>query len=77
MASVTTTEDFCITISEAMMLFGKSKRAVDWAIWKDWVKARQALKGDIWLISYASCVKFWGQPVMPHFVEQMRMDYHG
>lgn len=62
MALVTVDDDFTITLGEACLLWGLTKRKVEWAVWRYQVKARQSVVGHAWLISYRSCVTLWGQP---------------
>ena len=67
---------FPITIKEACKIFGKSKRQVQWAIWRDNIKARQCLLSSSWILDYNSCVEFWGNPLESALVAEVRMDWH-
>jgi len=70
------TDSFCITIIEASFIFGKTRYQVEFAIWRDDIKARQAYGSRQWILDYASCVRFFGQPLNNQLVEQIRMDWN-
>lgn len=70
-------KDFSIAHKEAELLFGKSKKQVEWAILREKIKARQALNTNQWFISYQSCVALWGQPVATNLVKEITEGYHG
>lgn len=57
-----------ITVPEALAIFGKASGSMSFALWKDRVKARQAVVGATWLVEYNSCVSFWGAPKRPDLV---------
>lgn len=63
-----------ITVSEAQAIFGKWPRAIQYAIWKEKVKARQAVVGNTWLLEYSSCVNHWGKPANVELVERIYED---
>jgi hypothetical protein len=54
-----------ITIQEACIFWGKSRRTVDWAILRDEVTARKSVTGGTWLLTYYSCMEKWGEPIVP------------
>lgn len=70
------TEDFCITIGEARLLWGLTKRKVEWAIWRDEIKARQARGGATWLLSYDSCCAAWGKPRDEDMAIAIKVDWN-
>lgn len=51
-----------LTLPEVALLWGVSRRQVDYAIWRDELSARMSLTGGSWLVSYDSCVSLWGKP---------------
>ena len=53
-----------LTVNEVCVMWGKNRRTVEMAIWRDKLKARQAQTGRFYLISRASCVELWGAPVI-------------
>lgn len=63
-----------ITIQETCEIFGKGRSTVDFAIWRDSIKARRAVVGKGWLVEYESCVKFWGAPVALHLVDMIKAE---
>ena len=67
--------DVPISPQEAELLFGKSKKAVWWAVQRDQVKARQSVCSQNWMLSLNSCIRAWGEPVMSDLVEEIRRDY--
>jgi len=64
-------QDFAIAPKEAELLWGKSKREIQWALWTDKVRARQALNTSQWFISYNSCVALWGEPIAKNLVAEI------
>lgn len=64
-------------IEEVCEIFAKGRSTVNYAIWRDNVKARQASVGKGWLVEYESCVLFWGAPVALHLVEKIRIETNG
>lgn len=69
-------DDFCITVKEARLLWGFTKRKIEWAIWRDDIHARQSMGGNIWLISYDSCVLAWGKPCNEALAEQIKVEWN-
>ena len=69
-------DNLALTMSEVQLVWGKSRRQVDWAIWTDKVVARQALGQRSWLVRYDSCVKCWGQPLRNDLIEMIRLDWN-
>jgi hypothetical protein len=63
-----------IFFGEAMALFGKQKRSVEYAIWKDHIKARQSRVGAVWMIEYHSCVENWGKPIDENLLKEILAD---
>jgi hypothetical protein len=70
-------ETFPITILEAQNIWGKSKRQILWAAWKDHIKARQCSYSRSWLLDYNSCAAFFGKPLDEKLVDDIREDWHG
>lgn len=67
--------DVPISKKEAQLLFGKSKKQVEWAVWRDQVAARQSVNSENWMLSLNSCIAFWGQPVMENLVDDIRQEW--
>lgn len=63
--------DVWIFIQEAEAIFCKPRGSVDFAIWKDKVRARQSLVGATWMLEYNSCVEHWGKPKNLALAEQV------
>lgn len=70
-------ETFPISIKEAQNIWGKTKRQVLWAVWRDNIKARQCFFSKSWLLDYNSCAAFFGEPIDQKLVDDIRMDWHG
>lgn len=62
-----------ITSSEAMVLWNKSRRQIQWACWRDEVVARKAITKGTWLLTYDSCVDAWGKP--EHTIEGIILEH--
>jgi len=60
--------DVPISIQEAILLFDKSKKTVYWAIWRDSIRARKSVNSKNWMLSLASCIALWGQPIMQNLM---------
>lgn len=67
--------DVPISIQEAQLLFGKSKKTVYWAIWRDEIRARKSVNSKNWMLSLASCIALWGQPIMTNLIEDIRDEW--
>lgn len=63
-----------IFIPEACAIFDKYPRSVQYAIWKDKVKARQARVGKTWMLELNSCIAYWGKPVDDELVLEIMSD---
>ena len=63
-----------LTVKECQALWGKSRGTIEYAIWHDRVKARQCVRGSIWLIEYNSCVPYWGLPTNQVLFEEILTD---
>lgn len=63
-----------LTIREVCGMWGKYKRSVENAIWKDYVKARQCQFGAVWLVEYNSVVAHWGEPLDKAALERILQD---
>lgn len=68
---------FPITIKEAQNIWKLTKRQVQWAVWRDKVKARQCLFSEAWILDYNSCEKHFGSPKETGLVAEIRIDWHG
>lgn len=53
-----------VTLSEACVMWGKSKNALKNAALTQKVAARKSFTGGDWLVSVESMVKVYGQPVV-------------
>ena len=51
-----------VTSGEVVALFGVTRKQVQWAIWRDHVRARKSVTGGTWLLHYGDCVKYFGKP---------------
>lgn len=60
--SINKPEAIWITTKEVMKIFGKSKTAVMYSLWKGKVWARQDIFSNTWLVEYWSCVAYFGKP---------------
>lgn len=70
-------KDFSIGHGEAQLLFGKSKKQVEWAIDRGKLRWRQALNTNQYFISFRSCVELWGEPVASNLIDEITREYHG
>lgn len=71
-------DDVPISKQEAQLLFNKSKKVVEYAVWKDKVRARQSVNSENWMLSLNSCIALWGEPVMQNLVNDIREGWeHG
>lgn len=65
-----------LTIGEVQAVWGLARRSVDYAIWRDNIKARQSKVGATWLITADSCAEYWGRPknedLMMRILEDVR-----
>lgn len=65
-----------ITIQEAMCFWGKTKKQVYWAIWREEIKARQSVCSENWILDFASCAAKWGTPVMLDLSAEVLEDWN-
>lgn len=55
--------DAVLTVREVKEYWRKDQKTVMMAIYQDRLAARQANPGATWLITRASVVRLWGQPI--------------
>jgi len=63
-----------IFTTEVCLLWGFAKRTVEYAIWRDNIKARQSVASRQWMVEYNSCVAYWGEPSNKQVIEEILHD---
>lgn len=51
-----------LTLPEVMLMWGRSRRAVEMAFWLSKVSGRKTITGGTILLTRASVTRHWGQP---------------
>lgn len=75
-STVVKTEEIWLLIPEVLIIWGLARRSVDYAIWRDNIKARQSRAGATWLCTASSCQAFWGEPKNPELLKEIIADVH-
>lgn len=68
-----TEETLFVTVKEAGALFGRSRRSVENAFEKSYIRGRYDACGATKLISFFSCVLHWGNTYDSNLLEEILM----